>query len=129
MAIQTLGGIKDVLSQYDSNGWTRSASLEMKSSLDELNPGEFQKEFEKFGALSDAGSTQSFSEMLAGSVTDVNKLQQDANVAIQKLVTGESKNIHETMLAVEKAEIAFKTMNQVRMKVIDAYKEIMRMQV
>ena len=33
------------------------------------------------------------------------------------------------MLAVEKADIAFKTMNQVRTKVIDAYKEIMRMQV
>ena len=47
---------------------------------------------------------------------------------MSKLASGKSKNIHETMLAVENAEIAFKTMNQIRMKVIDAYKEIMRMQ-
>ncbi len=44
------------------------------------------------------------------------------------LASGQTKNISETMLAVENAEIAFKTMNQVRMKVIEAYKEIMRMQ-
>ena len=48
---------------------------------------------------------------------------------VEVLVSGKSKNIHETMLAVEKAEIAFKTMNQIRTKVIDAYKEVMRMQV
>ena len=56
-------------------------------------------------------------------------MQKDADIAVQKLVTGENKNIHETLLAVEQAEIAFKTMNQIRTKVIDAYKEIMRMQV
>jgi flagellar hook-basal body complex protein FliE len=55
-------------------------------------------------------------------------MQVEANKAIQKLASGQTKNISETMLAVENAEIAFKTMNQVRMKVIEAYKEIMRMQ-
>ena len=45
-----------------------------------------------------------------------------ANKAIQNLAAGKTKNIHETMLAVENAEIAFKTMNQIRMKVIEAYK-------
>ena len=47
---------------------------------------------------------------------------------MQKLASGESKNLHETLLAVEKADIAFRQMNQIRMKVIDAYKEIMKMQ-
>ena len=67
--------------------------------------------------------------MLTTSIGEVNNLQVEANQAVQKLVTGESKNLHETMLAVEQAEIAFKTMNQIRMKVIDAYKEVMRMQI
>ena len=40
-----------------------------------------------------------------------------------------TKNIHETLLMVEKADIAFKAMNQMRLKVLDAYKEVMRMQV
>ena len=51
-------------------------------------------------------------------------MQTEANTAIKRLASGESKNIHETMLAVEKADIAFKTMNQIRGKIIDAYKEI-----
>ena len=48
---------------------------------------------------------------------------------MEKLASGKSQNLHETLLTVEKAEIAFKTMNQVRSKVIDAYKEIMKMQI
>jgi flagellar hook-basal body complex protein FliE len=48
---------------------------------------------------------------------------------MQKIASGESKNLHETLLAVERAEIAFKTMNQVRSKVLEAYKEIMRTQI
>ncbi|MBF0208260.1 MAG: flagellar hook-basal body complex protein FliE, partial [Oligoflexia bacterium] len=51
------------------------------------------------------------------------------NMAIEKLATGDSDNLHETMLMVEQAEIAFKTMNQIRQKVIDAYKEIIRIQI
>ena len=71
----------------------------------------------------------SFSDLLIQSVTKVNTLQHQANSAVEKLVSGETKNIHETMLAVERADIAFKTMNQIRSKVVEAYKEIMRMQV
>jgi flagellar hook-basal body complex protein FliE len=50
-------------------------------------------------------------------------------VAMEKLASGESKNLHETLLTVEKADIAFRTMNQIRSKVIEAYKEVMRMQI
>ncbi len=71
----------------------------------------------------------SFKDYLVESMHKVNKLQKDANLAIENLATGKSKNIHETLLMVEKAELAFKTMNQVRTKVIDVYKELMRTQV
>jgi flagellar hook-basal body complex protein FliE len=67
--------------------------------------------------------------MLNESMSEVNQLQKDANTAIEKLATGKNKDISETMLMVEKADIAFKAMNQIRTKVIEAYKEIMRMQV
>lgn len=86
--------------------------------------------------ISDAPETKlnevahkSFADFLADSVNKVNNLQRDANFAMEKLASGKTKNIHETMLAIERAEIAFKTMNQVRAKVIDAYREVMRMQV
>ena len=79
--------------------------------------------------LDDLKSARSFTDMLVDSMSKVNDLQTEANSAIEKLATGKTKNIHETMLAVEKADIAFKTMNQIRSKVIDAYREVMRMQV
>ncbi len=119
MSIQTVSGIKDVLSQYDAKGWSKTADINEFSDSLSLS----------FDQLKSPKTDQTFGEVLASSLNDVNKLQTDANVAIQKLVSGESKNLHETMLTVEKAEIAFKTMNQVRQKVIDAYREIMRMQI
>lgn len=121
MGIETVGGAFSRLSTYDSEGWSKSADLKLKTPLS-IDDAPGVKESVA------GGETKSFSELLAASLGNVNKLQQDANVQIQKLTTGENKNLSETMLAVEKAEIAFKAMNQVRMKVIDAYKEIIRMQ-
>lgn len=122
MAIQNIGGIQDILSRYDSKSWSKSA--EVNEFKDFKLEGNF--ELDKVGG---AGKPESFGDFLTTSLNEVNNLQHQANTAIQKLVTGESKNLHETMLSVEKAEIAFKTMNQVRQKVIDAYREIMRMQI
>jgi flagellar hook-basal body complex protein FliE len=59
----------------------------------------------------------------------VNQDQVQADRAIKELVAGRGKNIHETMLAVERADTSLKLMMQVRNKVLDAYREIMRMQV
>ncbi|MGZ3688466.1 MAG: flagellar hook-basal body complex protein FliE [Bdellovibrionota bacterium] len=70
-----------------------------------------------------------FGDMLRNSVDKVNTMQHQADVAISELVAGRSKNIHETMLSIERADTSLKLMMQVRNKVLDAYKEIMRMQV
>ena len=59
----------------------------------------------------------------------VNLDQHQADHAIKEMVAGRSKNLHETLLAVEKADSSLKLMMQVRNKVLDAYREIMRMQV
>jgi len=72
---------------------------------------------------------KSFASTLKDAVQEVNKMQKDADVLMQKLATGKTKNIPEVMIATEKADIAFKLMVQVRNKVIDAYQEIMKMQV
>lgn len=72
---------------------------------------------------------ESFADSLKKAVNTVDALQKDADVKMQELATGKSQNIHETMIAAEKADIALKLMVQVRNKIIDAYQEIMRMQV
>ncbi len=123
MSIQTVGGIQEILGKYDSKAWSKSAEL---SGIDDF---QWSKELEGVNPKSGVENKATFGEFLANSIGEVNSLQHKANESIQRLVTGENKNLHETMLTVEKAEIAFKTMNQVRQKVLDAYREVMKMQV
>ena len=71
----------------------------------------------------------SFGKFLEEMVGKVNDLQQNADQAIKSLATGESKGLHEVMLAVEKSSISFQMLTQVRNKAVEAYQEIMRMPV
>ncbi len=70
-----------------------------------------------------------FGQMLTDSIEKVNEAQLKADSSIKELAAGRTKNIHETMLQIENADASLKLMMQVRNKVLDAYKEIMRMQV
>ena len=77
----------------------------------------------------DAAGEKSFGEVLKASIDNVNETQLQADRAIKELAAGRNKNIHETMLMMEKADMSFRLMMQARNKVIEAYREIMRMQV
>lgn len=71
----------------------------------------------------------SFGSVLQQSLDQVNRRQSEADAAIGDLATGRSTDIHQTMIAVEKASISFELMMQIRNKVIAAYDQIMRTQV
>jgi flagellar hook-basal body complex protein FliE len=79
----------------------------------------------------DAGKrgTASFGNYLKETISEINKLQGDADKAIAKVQMDNSASIHEAIIALEKANISFRTMMQVRNKIIEAYQEVMRMQV
>ncbi|MBY0518425.1 MAG: flagellar hook-basal body complex protein FliE [Bacteriovoracaceae bacterium] len=118
--IKNLGQLDQTLGLHDAKGWSKSVGNNISDQFSNLeNP--------EIGQTGEGAKT--FGEFLQDSIGKVNAMQNDANTAMQKLASGESKDLHETLLAVEKAEIAFKAMNQVRSKVIDAYKEIMRIQI
>jgi len=72
---------------------------------------------------------KSFLEHMKDGIAEVNKMSITADKMATNLATGKSENIHETMLALSQAEISFKLMVQVRNKALEAYQEIMRMQV
>ena len=72
---------------------------------------------------------KSFGETLRDAVGEVNTLQKTADVKMQELATGKAKSIPDVMIAAEKADIALRLMVQVRNKIIEAYQEIMKMQV
>jgi flagellar hook-basal body complex protein FliE len=71
----------------------------------------------------------SFKDVLAESISEVQRLQNEADTTIKQLVAGEIKDVTEVMVAVERADVSFQTMMAVRNKVVSAYEEIMRMQV
>jgi len=81
------------------------------------------------GIAETAKGSGQFSDMLQQSLAKVNQDQVEADSAIKELIAGRTKNIHETLLTVERADASLKLMMQVRNKILDAYKEIMRMQV
>jgi flagellar hook-basal body complex protein FliE len=72
---------------------------------------------------------EGFGDLLGKMVGKVSEMQNNADQSIQSLATGESKGLHEVMLAVEKASISFQMLTQVRNKAVEAYQEIMRMPV
>ena len=71
----------------------------------------------------------SFGNMLARSLNDANRLKLEADEAVGNLAAGKQKDIHATMIALEKADVAFQLLMQVRNKIISAYETIMRTQV
>ena len=78
--------------------------------------------------LAPAGKPGEFQSVLEGTIQKLESVNNDATDAVQKFLTGENEELHTTVLAAQKAEIAFDLGLQVRNKVVSAYQEIMRMQ-
>ena len=70
-----------------------------------------------------------FGKALNDVLKDVNTMQQQAGQSVTDLVAGNVENLHEVMIAMGKAQVSFQFMAQVRNKLLDAYREVMRMQV
>jgi flagellar hook-basal body complex protein FliE len=70
-----------------------------------------------------------FHTILQDSLDEVNRLQQEAEAAAQKLATGEAANPEEVFSAIRKAGVAFDLLMEIRNKLVDAYKEIEQMRV
>lgn len=71
----------------------------------------------------------SFGEALSNSLQEVNSLQQDADQAVESLFTGGNANPAEVLTAVQKADLAFRTMMQIRNKLVAAYDELKNIRV
>jgi flagellar hook-basal body complex protein FliE len=79
-------------------------------------------------ALTTKGSGD-FADLIKKSIESVNARQVESDKAAEGLASGQNSNIHEVMIKMEEAEISLRLMVQMRNKVVDAYQEIMRMQV
>lgn len=79
-------------------------------------------------ATQPAGNPNSFASVLGQMVSDVNAEQGASAQAVSALQSGQSVPLHQTVIAMEEANISFQLMVEVRNRLMDAYQEIMRMQ-
>lgn len=76
----------------------------------------------------DGANGLAFGDLLQKALQEVEATQHTADQEAQKLMTGEATDMHTAILAVQKADVSFQMMMAVRSKLIDAYREVMRMQ-
>ena len=76
-----------------------------------------------------AGQGGDFSKVLMDSINEVNRLQAEAADATNRFATGQATNVAEVMLAVQKADIAYSMLMEIKNKLMDAYQEIQQMRV
>ncbi|UCE67770.1 MAG: flagellar hook-basal body complex protein FliE [Candidatus Zixiibacteriota bacterium] len=74
-------------------------------------------------------TSKSFGQIFKDLISDTNTLQSDAARIAEKFALGEIADVHEVMIAAEKAGVAFELVMEIRNKLVEAYQEFMRMQV
>ncbi len=75
------------------------------------------------------GAGKPFEQFLLESIHHVNAMQHDADQAVEKLFTGGDANPAEVLTAVQKADVAFRMMLQVRNKMVQAFEEIQNLRI
>jgi len=73
-------------------------------------------------------SESGFREVLHSAIDDIQQLEGQAQQKVSAVLTGNGEDVHSALIAVEKADLSFQLMMQVRNKIISAYQEISRMQ-
>ena len=80
-------------------------------------------------AAAQSSPVASFQEFFADAVKQTSRLNEQEEGAQRALLVGDTDNLHGVMIAMEKADMAFQLTMAVRNKVIEAYQEVMRMQI
>jgi flagellar hook-basal body complex protein FliE len=95
-----------------------------------LNPLSALKPLADLGLTANEGAVEgpNFSAILKQALQEVDAAQHSAEQEVRNLMTGGSTDMHTAILAVQKADVSFQMMMAVRGKLIDAYREVMRMQ-
>jgi flagellar hook-basal body complex protein FliE len=81
------------------------------------------------GAPVGANPTDGFGQVLDGLVATVDAKQSAAQAATRKVLLGDSDQLHQSVIAMQEASVAFGMMVEVRNKLVESYQELMRMQV
>lgn len=100
------------------------------SSLQQIDPSTSLSKA-GLGALNPTGAppTEGFGQMLDGLVANVESKDAQAQNITRKVLLGQNDQLHQSVIAMQEASVAFSMMIQVRNKLVESYQELMRMQV
>ncbi|MBZ0271683.1 flagellar hook-basal body complex protein FliE [bacterium] len=101
---------------------TLASRLQSLQPIDLTRKNEIEKADKAEGA-------PNFADVLKKAIEDVSGIEKEADKVVEALAAGSSDNIHEAMIALQKADLSFRTMMEIRDKLLSAYKEIMRISV
>lgn len=87
----------------------------------ELSPKHYKIEIE--------GGKESFADMLTNAINGVDQNMKTSESSIQNFVAGNTDNVHDVMINMQRAQLSFQMMVEVRNKAIETYNEISRMQI
>jgi flagellar hook-basal body complex protein FliE len=91
-------------------------------------PAEIESATLPGASLSPSSEGGGFSEVLHSAMDDMQRLQGQAEAKVAGVLEGGGSDVHSALIAVEKADLSFQLMMQVRNKIVSAYEEISRMQ-
>ena len=80
------------------------------------------------GGVSSTGANTPFSDLMTDAIGQVNKLEDQAHNAVTGLMTGTGVDVHQAMIATQKASMAFELALSVRNKAVQAYQSVIGMQ-
>jgi flagellar hook-basal body complex protein FliE len=101
------------------------ALLEQRRELPQISELAKNSELGKAAPPGEVGPT--FSEQLANFVSGIDQMQKGAKTQAEEFAVGRTNDIHNTMIDVEQAEISLRMLANVRNRVVDIYREVMRM--
>ena len=104
-------------------------ALGLKAYTDALsNFAKAERKIQSGEQISAKPQAAEFSQMLASSLNTVNSLQAERETMVASFASGENQNVHELMISLQKASLAMNMTAAVRNKVMEAYRELTRLQ-
>lgn len=76
-----------------------------------------------------AQDTESFSDLLSNAINGVDETMKNSEAKVEQFVSGETDNLHDVMISMQRAKLSFNMMVEIRNKAVETYQEISRMQI
>jgi len=125
---EKLTSVKDAAASIDPESLTQTLGNALNSASAEAAGSSSSSALSSAQSIA-GGQSPSFSSVLQNAVQEINSKMTAADVEKGKLLTGETSNVHQAMIAVQESSVAFSLMVEVRNKLVDSYQELMRTQV